>query len=265
MVVAVGGDGTVRACAQVLAGTEVPLAIVPAGSANLTACALRIPLRQTAALGVAFGGRDRRIDLATADGQVFTAMAGIGVDAAVVGATPDRAKLVAGWPAYALAAVGQLRHRPAIFTVRIDGGPELLRSACSVAVGNSGELPGGFPVMPAARLDDGLLDVAILAPAGPFGWPSIGFRVVARSSRDDRYLERYRARTVQIGADRELPRQVDGELIDPARSLTVSVRPGALTVRVPALRRGRSRQVAWSSGHSGCGISKPTSWPHLLR
>jgi diacylglycerol kinase family enzyme len=231
VVAAVGGDGTVRACAQTLAGSDVPLAIVPAGSANLTAAALGIPAGRDAALHVAFAGRDRRIDLATANGQLFTAMAGMGVDAAVVGATTDRLKWLAGWPAYAAVAIGQLLHRPATFTIRLDGGPPIVRAGRSVAVGNSGALPGGFPIMPAARLDDGLLDIAILAPAGLLGWVAIGCRVVARSHRDDRHLERYRARRVEIRADLELPRQVDGEIIRPGRALTVTVLPGALLVR----------------------------------
>jgi diacylglycerol kinase family enzyme len=233
LVVAAGGDGTVRACAQVLAGTSVPLAIVPAGSANLTANALGIPARLDAALRVGFGGRDRRIDLASAAGWTFVAMAGIGLDAAVVGATPRVVKHLAGWPAYAAAATGQLLQRPATFSVRLDGGDPLIRRARSVTVGNSGALPGGFSIMPDARLDDGFLDVLILAPSGPFGWGSVGYRVLVRSRRDDSQLERYRARRVQIHADIELSRQVDGEMIRPARSLTVTVRPGALTVRVP--------------------------------
>src|SRR5215472_14073571 len=85
LVFAVGGDGTVRACAQALAGTPVPLAIVPRGTANLTARALAVPARLEAALGVGFGRHGRRIDLAAAEGITFTAMAGIGVDAAVIG------------------------------------------------------------------------------------------------------------------------------------------------------------------------------------
>ena len=233
VVVAVGGDGTVRACAQTLAGTGVPLAIVPAGSANLTATALRIPGRLTAALAVVFGGRDRRIDLATADGALFTAMAGMGVDASVVGATPELGKRIAGWPAYAIAATGQLLRPAVTFTLRLDGGEPVIRQARSVAVGNSGGLPGGFRIMPAARLDDGMLDVAILAPAGPLGWARIGLRVLAHSGFDDRHLERLRARQVDISADVALPRQVDGEILRPARSLRVAVQPGVLTVRVP--------------------------------
>ncbi len=233
MVVAVGGDGTVRACAQALAGTDVPLAIVPAGSANLVALALGLPGRLEAAVAVAFGGRDRRIDLATAGDMTFAAMAGIGLDAAVVGATPAVAKHLAGWPAYAAAAVGQLHMRPAAFRLRLDGGAPLTGPARSVAVGNCGLLPGGFPIMPDAQLDDGMLDVAILAPAGPLGWASIGYRIIARSRRDDGGLVRLRARHIEIVADTELPRQVDGEVISPADSLSVAVRPGALLVRVP--------------------------------
>ena len=234
LIVCVGGDGTVAACAQALAGTSVPLAIVPAGSANLTARALGIPAGLDAALRTGFGGRNKRVDLATADGTVFVAMAGIGLDAAVVGATPDTAKRLAGWPAYAGAAAVQVLGRGATFTVRLDDDLTLNRRARSVTVGNSGALPGGFPIMPDARLDDGLLDVVILAPTGPLGWVQVGLRVVAGSRHDDSRLERHRARQVEIHADAELPRQVDGEIIAPSPSLTVAVRPGALLVRVPA-------------------------------
>lgn len=235
LIVCVGGDGTVAACAQALAGTSVPLAIVPTGSANLTARALGIPAALDAALTAAFSGRNKRIDLATADGTLFAAMAGIGLDAAVVGATPDAAKRLAGWRAYAGAAAGQVLRRAATFTVRLDGGDTLTRRARSVTVGNSGALPGGFLIMPDACLDDGLLDVVILAPFGLFGWVQVGLRVVARSRLDDSHMERYRAQQVEIHADAELPRQVDGEIIAPSRSLTVAIRPGALLVRVPAL------------------------------
>ncbi len=234
LIVCVGGDGTVAACAQALAGTSVPLAIIPAGSANLTARALGIPAALGAALMTGFGGRDTRVDVATADGRVFVAMAGIGLDAAVVGATPDAAKRLAGWPAYAGAAAVQMLRPAATFTVRLDGGVTLKRRARSVTVGNSGALPGGFAIMPDARLDDGMLDVVILAPTGLLSWVRVGLRVVAGSRHDDTHIERHRARQVEISADAELPRQVDGEVIAPSRSLTVEVRPGALLVRVPA-------------------------------
>ena len=235
LVIAAGGDGTVRACAEVLAGGAVPLAVVPAGSANLTARALGIPARLEPALGVAFDGRNRSIDLGSADGAVFVAMAGIGIDAAVVGAAHGLAKLLAGWTAYAVAAAGQLWWRPVTFTIRIDDREPLTRRARCVTVGNSGALPGGFAVMPDARLDDGRLDVVVFAPAGLPGWADVGYRVALGSRRDDAQLERYQAATVEIQAEgRGLPRQLDGEIIETSSTLSVRVLPGALLVRVPA-------------------------------
>ena len=254
LVFAAGGDGTVRACAQALSGTGIPLAIVPLGTANLTARALGIPSRAERALEAGFGGRDRQIDLARAGGDgidggdllgrgpsggdgaggiSFTAMAGIGLDAAVVGTARAPHKRRLGWLAYAAAGLTQLRWTPRDFTVCLDGGEPVIRRARCVVVGNVGLLPGGFWLLPEARCDDGRLDVGILAPAGPLGWPRVAGRVLTRSRYQDRTLERFQARRVTISAGADLPRQIDGEIITPGRTLTVWVCPGALTIRQP--------------------------------
>ncbi len=239
LVFAAGGDGTVRACAEVLAGTGVPLAIVPLGTANLTAQALGVSGRADQAIEGGFDGRDHRIDLACvalgvgADAARFTAMAGIGLDAAVVRATGPHAKARLGWLAYAVSGVRHLSLPPRDYTVRLDGGEPVSRTARSVVVGNAGLLPGGFVLLPGARLDDGLLDVGILAPAGPLGWALVAGRVLTRDRRQDHQLERFQARRVQVSAAVELPRQVDGEMVAPGRTLDVSVCPGTLTVRLP--------------------------------
>ena len=233
LVFAVGGDGTVRACAQALAGGQVPLAIVPRGTANLVATALGLPSSLGAALAVGFGPHERRIDLAVADGVAFGAMAGMGLDAAVVGATAAGLKGAAGWLGYAAAGVRRLAGAGTAFEIRLDGGEPVSRRARCVVVGNVGLLPGGFVLLPAARPDDGMLDVGILAPAGPFGWPRVAWRVLSRSPREDAALERYQARRVEITAGARLPRQADGELIGAAASLTVTLAPGGLLVRVP--------------------------------
>ena len=235
LVVAVGGDGTVRGCAEGLARTGVPLAIVPHGTANLLARTLRVPGHPRAALAAALhsGGADRTIDLAVADEVPFTAMAGMGLDAAVVAGT--RLKHQFGWLAYAVSGAAHLALPPTRFSIRLDGGAPIERTARSVVVGNSGLLPGGFSLLPNARLDDGLLDVGVLAPHGPFGWPRLATRVLARSQHEDRMLERFQARQVEIITSAPLPREVDGELVPAGRSLTVTVQPGALTVRMPRL------------------------------
>jgi YegS/Rv2252/BmrU family lipid kinase len=245
LVFAAGGDGTVRSCAEALACTGVPLAIVPLGTANLTARALGVPAQAGAAVDAGFGGRDRRIDLASVDGagagpdgagtdgSRFVAMAGIGLDAAVVGAAPEQLKRRFGWVAYAVSGATRLSLPPRDFTVRLDDSEPLRRRARCVVVANTGLLPGGFALLPGARLDDGLLDVGILAPSGAFGWLRVAGRILARDQRQDRQLECFQARRIQISATTDLPRQIDGEVAPPGRTLTVSVCPGVLVVRQP--------------------------------
>ncbi|MGO8888187.1 MAG: diacylglycerol/lipid kinase family protein [Streptosporangiaceae bacterium] len=251
LVFAAGGDGTVRACAEALAGTGVPLAIVPLGTANLTARALGVPARADRAVGAGFDGRDRRIDLALLDGldgtgadmtsrsgtegsaTMFAAMAGIGLDAAVVEAAGEQLKRRLGWVAYGVAGVTRLSLPPRDFTVRLDDAEPLRRRARCVVVANAGLLPGGFTLLPEARLDDGLLDVGILAPSGTWGWVRVAGRVLARGRSQDRSLERFQARRIRVSADVELPRQVDGEIVAPGQTLSVSVCPGVLVVRQP--------------------------------
>src|SRR5712691_2552247 len=198
LVFAAGGDGTVRACAEALAGTGVPLAIVPLGTANLTARALGVPGRADRAVEAGFGGRDVKIDLASIDGTridgtgidlsgtggtCFAAMAGIGLDAAIVGATPEQLKRRFGWVAYAAAGATRLALPSHDFTVRLDDAEPLRRRARCVVVANAGLLPGGFTMLPEARLEDGLLDVGILAPAGAWDWLRVAGRVLARGRR----------------------------------------------------------------------------------
>jgi diacylglycerol kinase family enzyme len=160
-------------------------------------------------------------------------MAGMGLDAAVVAGT--KLKHQFGWVAYAMSGAMHLALPPARVSISLDGAAPFEREARSVVVGNSGLLPGGFRLLPDARLDDGLLDVGVLAPHGPLGWPRLAARVLTNSPYTDRMLERFQARRIEITTRALLPREVDGELVPPGHTLTVTVQPRALTVRVPRL------------------------------
>src|ERR1700691_2715781 len=146
LVFAVGGDGTVRTCAQALEGTGVPLAIVPLGTANLVARALSVPDRIGPALRVGFRGRDRLIDLACVEdpgGGVFVAMAGIGLDAAVVRAARGGGKRRLGWVAYLAAGARHLGWGEREFSVRLDDETVVCRRARCVGGGDVGVVAGG--------------------------------------------------------------------------------------------------------------------------
>ena len=233
LVLACGGDGTIRAVATALAGTGVPLGLVPTGTGNLLARNLGVPRHLDTALEVALTGRCRTIDLGRVGHELFAVMAGVGLDTDLVaGARPEQ-KARLGWGAYVLAAARHLRDRPLLLALSIDDGPwEVLRVRC-VLVGNVGRLQADVPLLPAAEPADGVLDVAVLAPRGLVGWLRVALRVLRGSERDDHRLRRCQERSINLLLADARPYELDGDLRAATRGVHVGVEPGALVVRVP--------------------------------
>jgi YegS/Rv2252/BmrU family lipid kinase len=232
VVFACGGDGTVMACATVLAGTDVALAVLPSGTGNLLATNLGLTPDVQAAVAVATSGRRRRIDVGVAGDRCFTVMAGMGFDAQMLAAAPERLKKHLGWLAYLVAGVKHLRHRPIRVRVKLDRDRPLRRRARTVLVGNVGRLQGGIPLLPDAEPDDGWLDVAIISPRTLGHWAALAWAVLRHRRRIPR-METFRAQRVEIYSDRVQPRELDGDVIEPGRLLSVAVRPAALCLCVP--------------------------------
>jgi diacylglycerol kinase family enzyme len=232
LVLASGGDGTVTACAAGIAGSGIPLAVLPAGTGNLLARNLGLPLDFDGALAVALTGTDLRIDVGTANGRPFVVMAGVGLDAKMLDSTSEPLKKRLGWAAYVVAALHHLRDRPVRVRLRADGGPPLRRRASGVVVGNVGWLQGGVPLLPDAEPDDGLLDVLVLTARGWVGWLSLAADVLLRRGPSGR-IARLTVRELRIDLDREQLWQLDGEVIGRTRQLAVTVQAGTLLVRAP--------------------------------
>jgi Sphingosine kinase and enzymes related to eukaryotic diacylglycerol kinase len=189
VVMACGGDGTVRAVAQALAGTGVAMGLVPAGTGNLLARTLGTPMDLVAATRIALTGDDRPVDVGRIrvdddeDEQVFLVMAGTGFDAAIMENTPEALKGRVGPLAYVISGLRAMRGRRTRLTLTFDDGPPLRRRSRTVLVGNSGTLLGGLVLMPEATIDDGVLDVVNLAPKGVVGWVAVAARVITRRRR----------------------------------------------------------------------------------
>ena len=233
LVVVCGGDGTVRSVATVLAGTGVPMALLPSGTGNLLARNLGVPLEVEAAARVAADGRTVAMDVGRADdGECFLVMAGTGFDAAMLRDTSDRAKVWLSWAAYVLAGVRHLRGPLATYDLVLDG-LEVTRQGRGVLVGNVSALQAGLELLPGAAVDDGLLDVAVLAPRSLREWFRLARRVGIGRVPGDQVLERWTARTVTVQAEPAQPVQYDGDLVDRDVVLRCAVEPGALLVRVP--------------------------------
>jgi len=234
VVFAFGGDGTVMACASVLAGTPVALAVLPSGTGNLLATNLGLDSDVADGVKVATDGDRRRIDVGAVEDRCFTVMAGMGFDAAMIGGTSEPLKRRIGWLAYVLTGLKHLRHRPMKVRITLDGGTPMRRRARTVLIGNVGRLQGGIPLLPDAVPDDGYLDVAVLTPRTIGNWLGLAWGVVRRRPVVQS-METFRAGRVDVRADRPYPRQLDGDVIGAAKSLTVTIRPAALTVCVPSI------------------------------
>ncbi|MDX3540273.1 diacylglycerol kinase family protein [Streptomyces sp. MB09-01] len=257
LVVVCGGDGTVRACADVVAGTGTPLALVPCGTGNLLARNLDLPPDPLAALETALGGGVFPIDVGRVWGDGlpstrFTVMTGAGFDAATVRDASPALKARLGWAAYVLSAARHLGDPGMRLSLRVDGGRARRRRARMVVVGNVGALQGGLELLPRARPDSGRLEVVLFDPRGAAGWlaaaghlasrlvrpgarapeasphASTGGRTVAGGA-----LEYFSARRIEIRFAGAQAREVDGDTMTEGSLLFAEVEPGTLQIFLP--------------------------------
>jgi len=260
LVIAAGGDGTVRAVAEGLRDSGVAMALLPSGTGNLLARNLDIGFGSLdEAIHTAFHGVDRTIDLGLAaivraDGDheehVFLVMAGLGLDAKMIANTNSKLKKAVGWLAYVDAGIRSLPEiKPVKLRLSVDNEPERAVNVHTIIIGNCGKLPGGILLIPDAKPDDGVLDFVALRPRGPFGWinvwnkvawengvlrkSALGRRIIdlSRDVKDVTYLT---GRDLRMVVETPQEFQLDGDEFGEAKSVHTWVDPGALTVRVPA-------------------------------
>lgn len=238
LVLAAGGDGTVRIVAGELAGTGIPFGVIPAGTGNLLAKNLGIPLDERQALEVAFAGANRPIDVidVTTDdthADHFVVFAGIGMDAIILQDTNPELKRAVGSAAYFLTAARHANRPPVHATFTVDDREPFRRRAHVIVLGNVGNLQANIPLIPDAKPDDGLLDLLIASPRRAADWVGLLARVLTRQRHTDERLDRLTGRTIRIDVAEGDHFELDGDPGGECHSLTAQVHPGALIMRVP--------------------------------
>ncbi|SEA47743.1 diacylglycerol/lipid kinase family protein [Leifsonia sp. 21MFCrub1.1] len=259
VVIAAGGDGTVRTVAETLQGTGVPLALLPSGTGNLLARNLDLTLDDVEnALDSALDGDDRSIDVGVAElrngdepirRHSYLVMAGVGIDARMIAATDDDLKARHGWLAYVKAMGKVLRDKNELrIRYRLDGAGVHSARAHTVLIGNCGSLPANILLLPDAAVDDGEFDIVILRPEGFIGW----LQIVVKVFWENGVLRRTTVGRRFMGADREVRAmnylkgrefvmrlsraeevELDGDLFGRASALRTWIDPSSLTVKVP--------------------------------
>ncbi len=254
LVVLTGGDGTVRDASGPLAGTGIPVGIVPCGTGNLFATAVGVPRNLDAAVAAVRMGAPKPCDVASVrlvppPGPVpavtssFVVACGTGLDARLMAATTREAKRRYGVAAYFLAAsrlLGDLAPRPTV--LEIDGRRQELESVV-VLVANSGEaIPGRLrPRLPIAP-DDGLLHVFVLPRGGLFDGIRGALELILAESTGSSPSGaglRLVGTRVRVEVEPVGPTQVDGDVFGPA-SLDARIHAGGLLVIRPVTAAQRA-------------------------
>ncbi|MFU8875415.1 diacylglycerol/lipid kinase family protein [Micromonospora sp. SL4-19] len=230
-----GGDGTVQRCADALAGSDVPMAILPAGTANLFASNLGIPADLSEAVRIALHGRRRKLDLGRLNGEHFAVMAGAGFDGDLIRDADRRLKGRLGRLAYVWTALRHVRGDLVRTRIRVDGADWFDGEASCVLFGNVGTITGGIPAFDDARPDDGALEIGVSTASGAVDWARTLGRMAAGRSEDSPFVRVTRGRKVRVRFAAPKTYELDGGARGTAERLKVRAVSGALTVCCPAL------------------------------
>jgi len=234
LIVAWGGDGMVQRCVDVLAGSDVALAIIPAGTANLFATNLGIPSDIEGAVAVGLHGARRRVDLGRFNGERFAVMAGAGFDAAMIrDAVEGSLKERLGRVAYVWTGSENLRSKPFRAEIEVDGANWYKGKASCILLGNVGKLVGGVEAFEDARPDDGRLELGIVTAEGLLEWGRMIARAAVGPVDKSPLAQTTKARSVKVKLNRKVLYELDGGDRTKVKTFKVKVEPGAVTVCVP--------------------------------
>ena len=237
IIIASGGDGTVGAVASVIQGSDIPLGIIPRGTANAFSVALGIPTGLKAACTSLLLGNLRQVDVAICNNKPMILLAGLGFEAGMVDKANRKLKNILGPMAYIFSGARQIvDQKPFQATLQIDG-KDYRVDASAITIANAAPatsvMAQGFgKVIP----DDGLLDIIVASPkdtiSGLSVLSSLAWSAVMSSNSNNNDLACFRADQIKIELNESQKLVIDGEILD-AQHVMVTVNSRALQVVAP--------------------------------
>jgi len=230
-----GGDGTISSLVDHIVGSDIPLGLLPLGTANSFARTLGIPFDLDEAINIIAAGHRRRIDLGMIDDDYFANSAAIGMSPLIAKTIPHQLKRFGGRAGYALwAAVQSARFEPFRVTVTVDGGARAILSALEVRIAN-GSYHGGTRVVEQAKVDSGEIVVQVVEGETHGRLALNWLATLAGSDLRHQLTREFRGRAIRIETNPPLPISIDGEVL--ARTpVTAKVAPHAIEVFAPRER-----------------------------
>lgn len=234
-VIVAGGDGTINEAIQGLAGTDATLAIIPRGTGNVLARELGLPLDEEAAVAVVANGNSRKIYLGlvtdenTNESRYFVLMAGIGLDASVVGRVDPSLKKRIGRGAFWVSGLSHLANwNPKPFMLEINGDKY---QATFAAIGKAARYGGDLAITPGARLDQREFEVCMIQTTSRVRYLQLLSYAMRNGMPRDKPEVRF-VKAVNVKAYGDAQVQIDGELLG-ALPMRFEIAPHSLEVIVP--------------------------------
>jgi diacylglycerol kinase (ATP) len=232
-----GGDGMVQRCADALVGHRVPIAIIPAGTANLLARNLGIPIDLAGAVDVAAHGGSRTLDLGRLNGEHFAVMAGVGFDAEMIESADGRLKELLGRLAYVWTGAHQVTTDPVRTRIKVDGELWFDGPATCVLAGNVPKVFGSIAVFDRAEPDDGRIEVGVTTARDPVEWARALGTIATGSPDNSPFVDTTSGRRIKVKLGVPVRYELDGGSRTKVNRLKIRVVPAAVTVRVPDASR----------------------------
>jgi YegS/Rv2252/BmrU family lipid kinase len=232
LVIVWGGDGTVNEAGGAIAGSRTALALIPAGSGNGLAGGLGVPRDPREAIATALGVKTLAVDVGMLDDRPFFNIAGIGFDAHIARLFNERPRGRRGRLPYVVIGVREgCRYQGKDYRITLDGIARQTR-ALLIAFANGREYGMGMKIAPGARLDDGLLDACVVedrsVPARFRDARHLALGSIARAPR----MSIQPVRTAVVESDGEIEFHLDGEPGIARDRVAITIRRGALVVKV---------------------------------